>query len=212
MKDLSQNYMALDLAPKQREVANPQLDTLYNGEPFIYFRAVGEAADKMSQTLDTATLLDVGCGTGYYSEVLEVLKPGWADYTGLDYNVGMLELAAEYYPGLALRHGNIYDLPFPDQSFDVVLSGACITHVKDWKRAVDELRRVARVFLLLHRNSMRDVTALETFHAYDTELYHWYFNEAELLETVAGFTLIEAYDLSRSAKSYLLRRMEDEQY
>jgi len=210
MNDLSQNYAVPDLAQKQREVVNPQLADLHAGKPFAYFRAVAEAADRISQTLDRVTLLDVGCGTGYYSEVLEIPKPGWADYTGVDYNLGMLKLAAEYYPNLDLRYGNIYDLPFPDQSFDVVMSGACITHVKDWKRAVDELRRVARVFLLLHRNSMRDVSVLETFHAYGTELFHWYFNETDLLEALSGFSLVEAYDLSHLAKSYLLKRIDNE--
>lgn len=208
MRDLSQNYTAPELAQKQREVADPQLVDLRAGKPFAYFRAVGEAADKMSQTLSSATLLDVGCGTAYYSEVLEVLKPGWADYTGVDYNVGMLRLAAECYPSLDLRYGDIYDLPFPDQSFDVVLSGACIMHVEDWRRAVDELKRVARVFLLLHRNSMRDTTELEIFQAYDVELFHWYFEEAELLGAVSGFSFVEAYSLSYSAMSYLLRRIQ----
>ncbi|MBU0846868.1 class I SAM-dependent methyltransferase, partial [Patescibacteria group bacterium] len=125
-----------------------------------------------------------------------------------DYNLGMLELAAEYYPDLPFQQENIYNLSFPDRSFDVVMSGACIIHVKDWKRAVSEIARVAKVFLFLHRNSMRAETVLESFRAYDTELYHWHFNEDDLLGAALGFSLVETYDLSHSGRSYLLRRQK----
>lgn len=209
MKDLSRNYAAPDLAQGQRTVVNEQLVRLRKGDLLNYFEAVGKAASEIGQTLSSARLLDVGCGTAYYSEVLEVLKPGWAEYTGVDYNEGMLELAAQYYPDLTLCQADIYNLPFPDRSFDVVLSGACITHVKDWKRAVDELRRVTKWFLLLHRNSMRDVTVLEPFKVYGTELFHWFFNESELLEAVSDLLFVESYRMSSSSVSYLLRRLQE---
>lgn len=209
MKDLSRNYAASNLAQKQRDVVNEQLVRLRSGDPFSYFEVVGKAASEICQTLDSVRLLDVGCGTAYYSEVLEVLKPGWADYTGADYSEGMLELAAQYYPNLTLSQADIYNLPFPDQSFDVVLSGACITHIYDWRRAVSELERVTGRFLLLHRNSMRDVTVLELFRAYGTELFHWFFNESELLGAASDLFLVKAYEISNSAKSYLLRRPQE---
>ena len=47
-------------------------------------------------------------------------------------------------PLLAFAHGDLNDLPFPDQSFDVVISFRIMAHIGDWRRYLAGLCRVAR--------------------------------------------------------------------
>ncbi len=52
------------------------------------------AAQAIAATgLSNPSLLEIGCGSGYYAEVLATLIPGGVRYTGLDYSAPMIERA-----------------------------------------------------------------------------------------------------------------------
>lgn len=115
-----------------------------------------------------ASLLDVGCGTGWFTRRLATegsAKPteGSAkpaadlDVTGLDIDVGALNFARKRSHGAAYVAGDACRLPFPDQSFDQVISITAVCFVADWPRAIAEITRVTRrrfVFGLLNRHSL----------------------------------------------------------
>jgi SAM-dependent methyltransferase len=88
------------------------------------------------------SLLDVGCGTGWFS------RRAAADdlvVTGLDPNPNWLDFArAHSGPTLKWVEGDAHVLPFCDSSFDHVLSIAALCFVDDERRAVAEIVRVAR--------------------------------------------------------------------
>ncbi len=88
------------------------------------------------------TLLDVGCGTGWFS------RRAAADglrVTGLDANADWLDYArAHSGPALNWVEGDARALPFADASFDHVLSIAALCFVDDARQAVAEAVRVAR--------------------------------------------------------------------
>ena len=46
--------------------------------------------------------------------------------------------------GCSFKVGNLLELPYPDRSFDVVLSYRLLPHVVEWKRLLSELARVAK--------------------------------------------------------------------
>jgi SAM-dependent methyltransferase len=89
-----------------------------------------------------ASLLDVGCGTGWFS------RRAAADglrVTGLDPHAAWLEYArAHSSPALSWVQGDARALPFADASFDHVLSIAALCFVDDERRAAAEAVRVAR--------------------------------------------------------------------
>ncbi len=89
-----------------------------------------------------ATLLDVGCGTGWFS------RRAAADglrVTGLDPSADWLGYArAHSAPTLNWVGGDARALPFADASFDHVLSIAALCFVDDERQAVAEAVRVAR--------------------------------------------------------------------
>jgi SAM-dependent methyltransferase len=101
------------------------------------------------------TLLDVGCGTGWFSRHF---ASAGLDVTGVDVDCGALSFARDR-PGPAVRYlpGDARRLPFPDRSFDVVVSVTALCFVDDWRAALAEIARVARrrfAVGLLNRRSL----------------------------------------------------------
>ncbi len=89
--------------------------------------------------------LEIGAGTGYFS--LNLLQAGVVrDATATDISPGMvatLRANAERL-GLAVRaaRADAESLPFPDESFDLVLGHAVLHHLPDLDRAFSEFDRV----------------------------------------------------------------------
>jgi len=102
------------------------------------------------------TVLDVGCGTGYFTTLFARETAGMV--VGLDPNLTWLNYAArEAPPNLAWTGGNAEALPFPERSFDVVLSVTALCFIKDPLGALREMLRVCRrrfALGLLNRHSL----------------------------------------------------------
>ena len=81
------------------------------------------------------SLLDVGCGRGYF---LSRLTDSKLELTGCDV-VNKLEFCE-----CRFVTGNVEYLPFRDNEFDIVTCSHTLEHVIDLSRAVSELTRVAR--------------------------------------------------------------------
>lgn len=90
-------------------------------------------------------VLDVACGTG--NATLPAARRG-ARVTGLDLTPGLLRLAEAKARAEALAidwvEGNVMSLPFPDASFEVVLSTFGCMFAPDQDRTAAELVRVLR--------------------------------------------------------------------
>lgn len=101
------------------------------------------------------TLLDVGCGTGWFTR--RFAQAGLIA-TGLDPNAEWLAYARTHSrPDLRWVEGDARHLPFADGSFDHVISIAALCFVADGRQAVAEIVRVARrrfAIGWLNRNSL----------------------------------------------------------
>ena len=95
-----------------------------------------------------STLLDVGCGPGTITcDFATLVSPG--KVTGLDRSPDVIAqaqaLAVErQVPNVEFVAGNIYDLDFPDETFDVVHAHQVLQHLTDPVEALREMRRVAK--------------------------------------------------------------------
>lgn len=102
------------------------------------------------------TVLDVGCGTGYFTTLFARETAGMV--VGLDPNLASLSYAArESAPNLAWAGGKAEALPFPGRSFDVVLSVTALCFIENQLAALREMLRVCRrrfVLGLLNRHSL----------------------------------------------------------
>jgi ubiquinone/menaquinone biosynthesis C-methylase UbiE len=91
--------------------------------------------------------LEIGSGTGYFS--LNLLQLGAIEsLTATDISAGMLKRLEQTAEGLGLKvetaQTEAEELPFADESFDLVFGHAVLHHIPDLDRAFAEFRRVLR--------------------------------------------------------------------
>ena len=121
-----------------------------DGEAYEQFmgrwsREVGKAFLAWLQPPKGAHWLDVGCGTGIFTELISdscapasVIAVDPAESQIARARKGVARRKAEF------RLADAQELPFPDASFDVVASALVMNFVPDRARAMSEMRRVAR--------------------------------------------------------------------
>jgi SAM-dependent methyltransferase len=89
-------------------------------------------------------VLDVACGTGVLARAAAAcVGPGGA-VAGLDANPGMLAVAARLDPAIDWQEGLAERLPYPDQTFDAVISQFGLMFFSDRPQALREMLRVLR--------------------------------------------------------------------
>lgn len=105
------------------------------------------------------TVLDVGGGhaqvarplleDGHQVTVLSSTEAAFGQTAGIDHDA------------LTRVTGDLMDLPFPDQSFDVVTAMRMMAHVGDWRQFITGLTRVARHAVIIDFPVPGGVNALE---------------------------------------------------
>ena len=104
------------------------------------------------ETLETlparAHVLELGCGPGsLWSAWAEHIPPGWS-ITLSDFSEGMLKSAWRNLVvigrGFKFEQIDAQSIPYPDESFDIVIANHMLYHVPDRQKALAEIRRVLK--------------------------------------------------------------------
>lgn len=118
------------------------------GEPSYVWRAGQQR--RLALILEAAgerlagRCLENGCGVGMY---IDRLAPQVRRITGLEYDFARARQAqdvARSHPNAAVLNAAGEDLPFPDQTFSLILSHEVLEHVADDRQTVAEMVRVLR--------------------------------------------------------------------
>ncbi|MFC1559515.1 class I SAM-dependent methyltransferase [Candidatus Margulisiibacteriota bacterium] len=125
-----------------------------------------------------ASILDVGCAKGFMMHDFKKFMPN-ADIRGIDISQYAHDAAIDDIKAF-VTVGNAKKLPYPDNSFDLVISINTIDNLplEECKQALKEIMRVAKkdIFISVHawRNNREkerllkwNVTALTTMHVND---------------------------------------------
>lgn len=91
------------------------------------------------ETIPRGRALDAGCGTG---RLTRLLADAGHDVIGVDTSESMLRRAQATTPGASFQRASFLDLPFPDESFNIVCCGLALTHTSQLASAIAELARV----------------------------------------------------------------------
>jgi SAM-dependent methyltransferase len=147
------------------------------------WRAVADAMVRHYGLESGCRILDVGCGKGFLLYDLTQALPG-VEVAGLDISeYAIAEAKEEVRPFLQVGHAN--SLPFPDRSFDLVISITTLHNLEcfDLDRALREIERVSRrhkyVVVESYRNEEEKANLLywqltcESFHR--PEGWEWWF-------------------------------------
>jgi ubiquinone/menaquinone biosynthesis C-methylase UbiE len=187
---------------RQRELVDQQLRQYRSGIRIDVFDVFADSLRALPDLASGASLLEVGCSSGYYGEVIAIAKLP-IKYSGCDYSDAFIHLAKIKQPMIDFSVEDATALSHADQSFDIVLSGCCLLHIPEYAKAVEEAARVARSYAIFHRTPVVWGQPEQWYRkqAYGVETVEIHFNEADFLALLAthGLELIATYTLSEDS-------------
>ena len=95
--------------------------------------------------LEGRRILDVGCGPGQWLSDLETWGARRQRLAGMDLVPERVDSARRRLPGADIRLGDAAELPWPDQSFDIVNQSMMFSSILDRSVRSDAAREMARV-------------------------------------------------------------------
>lgn len=150
----------------------------------ISLELITEAAKRIVPQAES--ILDVGCGAGNYSLMMLSKLPSLnctlVDLSGKMLGKAMERVSAETTGKVSIFQGDIRDVYLRDSSFDIILAGAVLHHLRedeDWERTF------AKLFMLLKPGGCLMISDLIT---QDTDLLNDYTWElyGDYLEAIGG--------------------------
>jgi ubiquinone/menaquinone biosynthesis C-methylase UbiE len=106
-------------------------------------RAIGEKFLVWLEPPPAAQWLDVGCGTGAFSEL--ILRRGAPQsIVGIDPSPAQIDYARKMFPDLTFEIADSMQMPFGDNTFDIVASALVFHFIPDRARAFAEMKRVLK--------------------------------------------------------------------
>ncbi|MDO8609220.1 MAG: UMP kinase [bacterium] len=116
-------------------------------------------------------LLDVGCGTG---KLVKCLRQMGIDARGIDISKHAIDLADVDVKSF-LRDGDIYDLPYKDNEFDLVVTYDVLERLErsKLKKALEETIRISKR-LIFHKIFTRENIWFNVFHRKDFSIISFF--------------------------------------
>jgi SAM-dependent methyltransferase len=93
------------------------------------------------KSVNRLRLLDVGCGSGIFSNMA---NGKGAEVTGIDASDKLIEEAKLRNPNISFLTGEMEELPFEDELFDIVCGFNSFQYAADTKNALSEAKRVLK--------------------------------------------------------------------
>ncbi len=194
-------WKGTDLPTKQRQLVDQQLTAYRQGAAIDVFDVLVKSLRGLQSETDKMRVLEVGCSSGYYSEVFSIAGL-CVDYAGCDYSEVFVAMARQRYLGLQFDVQDATSLHYEDNAYDVVISGCCLLHIPEYEAAIAETARVARSYAIFHRTPvvLGQATKYYRKQAYGVETVEIHFNERELLQLVddSGLQLLATYTLDET--------------
>jgi len=170
----SGGWLSERTAKRQDSAYQNLIAAMKRGEPRIDLKIAAEAVSTTG--LANPRLLEVGCGSGYYSAVFDALLQGAVRYSGVDYSQAMIARARLAFPGTSFEVADATRLPYAADAFDIVFNGVSLMHIVEYEAAIHEAVRVAARFCVFH--------SVPVFHDHSTLFLTKYAYGAPVVEIV----------------------------
>jgi 2-polyprenyl-3-methyl-5-hydroxy-6-metoxy-1,4-benzoquinol methylase len=98
--------------------------------------------------LGADSILDAGCGEGFTMNKL--LENNLAKkIEGIEYSNESVNFGKKLFPNLVIKQANIYELPYKDNSFDLMMCTEVLEHLEKPTKALEEMLRVSKKYLII---------------------------------------------------------------
>ncbi len=171
------------LLDEKSDQADSQDKEIYEEHKIRYRFAAGYAVGKR--------VLDIACGSGYGSQILG--QAGAKEVWGGDISYDAIDFAKSSHSGedVHFRVMEASDLPFEDDSFEMVVSFETIEHLDNPKLFIQEIYRVLKpngklILSTPNKSATRRLNISNPYHIYE-------FKQNELLDTLNDFSHIDFY-------------------
>ncbi|MBN8993300.1 MAG: class I SAM-dependent methyltransferase [Rhizobiales bacterium] len=170
----SSGWLSARTAKRQDRAYQNLIAAMKRGEPRIDLKIAAQAVTATG--LSNPSLLEVGCGSGYYSAVFDTMLHGAVRYSGADYSEAMIARARAAFPKASFEVADATRLPYAAGAFDIVFNGVSLMHILEYEAAIREAARVATDFCIFH--------SVPVFHGHATLFLTKYAYGAPVIEIV----------------------------
>ncbi len=178
----------------------------------IEFRLLSGFLQKHNIDLNGGIILDVGCGSGYSTELIG-RRYNPSELVAFDIMPEQITLAKKRHKNTKLFVGDVTKIVLPSNKYDAVFVFGILHHVPEWKKALREIYRVLKPdgVLLVEEVDKNGVIFVEKYlHFYHPResRFDWLQFVEELKE--AGFNIIDNSKIIFSIfHAYLCRKPID---
>lgn len=132
-----------DLHEKTKQYFDQEAKDYDNSHDGKFVQCLYGEIVKRAVEIPAETVLDLGCGNGNIIRLLRTEKK--ARYYGVDLSPEMIREAGKRLgEEVILETGDVSDLPYQDEMFDLIICNASFHHYTDPDKAVEEIRRVLK--------------------------------------------------------------------
>jgi len=166
---------------QQRGLVQNELESMYKGKVTPIFQVLADCL--RPYIYSGCSVLEIGCASGYYYEILEYLLNKRIAYTGADYSQALIAMAKNYYPKPEFYTADGANLPFENERFFIAISSCMLLHVPNYREHIRETVRVAKKIVVAHRTPICRQRPTQYFKkmAYGVETVELCFNENEIV-------------------------------
>lgn len=157
----------------------------------------------LKKRIKNPSVLEIGCGNGYTAECL-INQSIFKSLTCIDYCEEFIKVAKQRkLKGASFKTGNVLDLDFEDETFDIVFTERCLINILTWeeqKKAIDEIRKVLKkkgYYVMIEAfadgfNNCNEARAVVSLPSIPQPFHNLYFDKKTLLQYLKNtFIIIE---------------------
>ena len=128
------------------------------------------------ESINWDSMLEVGCGFGWNLKAFQDANPN-KTFSGCDFSTNQISQAKELYQSdISFDVADARDLPYEDNSFDIVITITCFQHVppSHIQKSMSEIQRVAKNHILLLELDSEFATSEEIAEHLNTRVSFWH--------------------------------------
>ena len=104
------------------------------------------SAIKMLDIKSNSNVIDLCCGTGDLSAIIKKFNPD-CQITGIDFSENMLKIAKSKHKNIQFWQGDVTNLPYEDNFFDIAVMGFGLRNILNAEKSVEGFEQQCKCYI-----------------------------------------------------------------